>query len=1174
MENNPYIGPRPYQRGEQRSFYGRNREARDLLALVKAERVVLFYAQSGAGKTSLLNAQIIPALEAEDFRVLPAARVGTDLPPGIDAKSVSNIFVFSVLMGLAGADIPAEMLLQHTLLSFLRAMEETRLLGEDGYLPILILDQFEEILTTQRDRWQDARGFFGQLQEALREMPSLGIVLAMREDHLAGLDPYAPLLPKRLRTRFRMELLGREGALEAIVKPALQAGCPFDSGVAERLVDDLSRIKIQRHGDAEESTLGPCIEPVQLQVVCSRLWENLPEQGDHLIQWEEVEQYGNIDRALIDFYENALNLAKALEPPQGPAVSERQLRRWFGEQLITPMQTRGLALRGECETAGLSNAAVDILERQHLIRADVRAGTRWYELVHDRLVQPILQSNHVWEAARQTPLRSAARRWQDANDPGILYRGKTLVDALTWTEAHPSDVEPYEREFLAASQQAEKIRNRMARLRMAGAVAAVLTILATIVAAWTAYQASLTARSKELAALSMRWRSINQEQSILLARMAVEEKDTIEAEMAFRQSIVDYYPSTVLKGTEADSPSVLAYSPDGRFLAAGMFNSQIRVWDTSTGDLVSVMGKQNGSRVWSIDYSPDGRRLAAGGEDETVRIWDISTGLPALVMTEHAGPIYSVAYSPDGRYIASGGQDGVLHVWDALIGAPAITLTGHTSDITSVGFSPNGRFLASGSSDKTIRVWGVSTAPDGRLQVSEEMTLTGHTLDVIFVAFSHDGEMVASSSWDKTIRLWDMETGNEVATLVGHTGNVNSLAFSPDDRFLISGSSDATVRIWDIAERGNETAAILTGHTSAIYSVAYSPDGNTLASGSFDQTIRVWDSRPRIEPMLATLVGHTESVRSLVYSPDGQFLASGSADGTARIWSVATGQTATTLTTDGTIYGLAYSLDGRYLVTCSDDAQARIWDTLTGTPVMTITGNVAAEDAAYSPNQGRYLALAWGDGTATVLDTATWATVHRLVGHTRAVYAIAYSPDGRYIATGSTDLTVRIWDMGASTSEVTLTAKAILPGHTHEVYNVAFSPDGQSLASASRDRTVRIWDLRTYTTTDILLGHTGFVFGVAYSPDGKHLATSSADQSVRIWDMARSPKTVAVLTGHTGSVTSLAYSPDGKFIATGSTDQTVRRYLARFEDLWDLTRRYVPRELTPEERFSLLGEKP
>src|SRR3972149_10191316 len=108
MKDNPYIGPRPYERQDLHNFYGRAREARDLLSLILANRIVLFYAQSGAGKTSLLNAQIIPALEERGFDVLPVARVGSDVPPGIDPKSVKNIFVLCTLVGLTDKDTPPD----------------------------------------------------------------------------------------------------------------------------------------------------------------------------------------------------------------------------------------------------------------------------------------------------------------------------------------------------------------------------------------------------------------------------------------------------------------------------------------------------------------------------------------------------------------------------------------------------------------------------------------------------------------------------------------------------------------------------------------------------------------------------------------------------------------------------------------------------------------------------------------------------------------------------------------------------------------------------------------------------------------------------------------------------------------------------------------------------------
>ena len=308
MKDNPYIGPRPYERQDRHNFYGRTREARDLLSLIRAKRVVLFYAQSGAGKTSLLNTQIIPALEEDGFNVLPVARVGGDVPPGIDPSSVKNTFVFSVLMGLAGKDVPAQALAQQTLPLFLRQLIRTtdeplpQGVDEDATLaiggrhrpPILILDQFEEILTTHRDRWRDVQGSFEQLNEALHEMPELGVVLAMREDHVAGLDPYAPLLSKRLRTRFRMEQLAYEGALEAVQKPAARAGCPFAPGVAERLVDALRRIRtalpspvaerdgmLRGAGDGGEGILGPYVEPLPERSYLHRRippWLLMPDQ--------------------------------------------------------------------------------------------------------------------------------------------------------------------------------------------------------------------------------------------------------------------------------------------------------------------------------------------------------------------------------------------------------------------------------------------------------------------------------------------------------------------------------------------------------------------------------------------------------------------------------------------------------------------------------------------------------------------------------------------------------------------------------------------------------------------------------------------------------------------------------------------------------------------------------
>jgi AAA+ ATPase superfamily predicted ATPase len=170
-EKNPYIGPRTFQRDEGHLFFGREREARDLIALVASEQLVLFYAQSGAGKSSLVNTRLIPNLEGKNYEVLPVGRVSGDLPAG---SQVDNIYVYNLISSLIHHKADPEILSRLSLAQFLSGLN----IDDNGYFfdssPLeaspepegeetttqrraLIIDQFEELLSTHPEAWENAR---------------------------------------------------------------------------------------------------------------------------------------------------------------------------------------------------------------------------------------------------------------------------------------------------------------------------------------------------------------------------------------------------------------------------------------------------------------------------------------------------------------------------------------------------------------------------------------------------------------------------------------------------------------------------------------------------------------------------------------------------------------------------------------------------------------------------------------------------------------------------------------------------------------------------------------------------------------------------------------------------------------------------------------------------------
>ena len=456
---NPYVGPRPFQTGE--TLYGRDREVTELLDLLIAERVVLLYSPSGAGKTSLIQAGLLPELIEEGFQALPVIRVSLEPPPEQKAELPANYnrYVLSVLLSLEEGlpedrQLPLTGLAGLTLTGYVNRapapnaqasgskIKDAQTCPETGEAPsdaqrasapdaqasgsrgkdaeassnaqpastgfsfqpaglapgriVLIFDQFEEILTVDPADRDAKADFFAQVGETLRH-PDHYALFAMREEFLAKLDPYLRHVPTRLSTTFRLDLLGTVGAHQAVQEPVRQAGIPFLKTAAAKLIDDLRRVRVQQPDGSTEERLGLYVEPVQLQVVCYRLWEHLPENTPK-IQEAHIQEAGDVNTALAGYYAD-----RVAATAQTTGIRERTIREWFDTHLITEQGIRGQVLRGAEQSQGLDNQAIAPLVDAHLVRAENRRGATWYELTHDRLIEPVRHNNAAWFQANMPP---------------------------------------------------------------------------------------------------------------------------------------------------------------------------------------------------------------------------------------------------------------------------------------------------------------------------------------------------------------------------------------------------------------------------------------------------------------------------------------------------------------------------------------------------------------------------------------------------------------------------------------------------------------------------------------------------------------------------------------------------------------------------------------------------
>ncbi len=1141
---NPYVGTRPFKKGE--TLYGREQETSELLDLLIAERIVMLYSPSGAGKSSLLNAAILPKMEESGFEVLPAARVNHEPPPEAAENNDFNRYIYSVLLCLEEglppeSRFPPEELVTLRLKQYLARHRERAIeldpAYDDSRARLLVLDQGEEVITIAPAAREQKQAFFNQLGEALRDR-SIWLLFSLREDYVARFDSYIRPIPTGFATRYRLRLLQAEAALPAIQKPPLQQNVIFTEDAARKLADDLRTMQVQQADGTAEEQPGLYVEPVQLQVVCRRLWSSL-ERDDNEIGLDDLERIGDVNTALADYY--SLQIATVAAKT---GVRERAIREWFDRKLISKQNIRSQVLLAPEKSDGLENHVIQELERTYLVRSEKRGGSTWFELAHDRLIMPVRNNNKTWFDAHLSALQRAADAWNEqGRTDGFLLFGDDYTGADEWAQKNSDILLDHEKAFLGAckkfheQQKRERQTNFIVRILLGVSLVA---LAAAVVLFIQAKQAENRAETEQLAASSLRDLKADPVNSLLLAVEAVQNTqpplpnavDALHRSLPAMRLVRTYYGHT-------DRVYGISYSPDGRLLASSSRDGSIKIWDATgtTREALHTFIVNSDPAAYGAGntaFSPDGRILAGVSGQGEIILWDASTWQEIRRNSNaHEGRIWGLAFSPDGTMLLTGSSDGQVKLWNVSDLSEIHTFSEHKDVVNAVAFSPDGTMIASASDDRTAKVWRVS---DFSRVASYSLAprILSNPPRMSGVTFSLDNSRLISTSTDGNVYIWDIASGAQIMKISGHDDWVYGVLVrkgSDTDATqgeIITAGADRSIRAW--GGLYGRAKLELRGHTDQVYSLALNPtDDGLLASASADQTVRIWDiswagNYERFTKDLETeqeTPGYAEDVDynpqgtllaipvSLARNPDDPFPNYGLPGEVLLIDPRAGELSGPTLRGHKSgIFAVDFDSSGSRLVSASLDKTAIIWDVEARKPILTLEHDNIVFSADYSPND-QWVATGTQSGDVVLWDAKTGARIKSFsyrdilgtITDRKIVAQVQFNTNSTLIAIQYRE-DENIYLVDAQTGALEMA----LQGHEDIVRDIDFSLDGATLVSVGDDARMILWDLTPgIPDSERILNdykeHLATIFSVTFSTleNNEYILSAGADGVIKVW---------------------------------------------------------------------------
>jgi tetratricopeptide (TPR) repeat protein len=621
-------------------------------------KLIVIHGQSGVGKSSILQAGLIPTLHQQAIAerdTLPILlRVYTDWVGALGScldeglSSLSRLPLQPLLLrGEQDSDSP---LLQGEGLGERSILQQLRHNADRNLLTVLIFDQFEEFFFVYTDP-KKRQPFYEFLRVCL-DIPFMKVIFSLREDYLHYLLELDRLLNLTVINnnildkgiRYYLGNFSPDDAESVVQSLTRNSQFPLETGLIEAFVQDLA-------GEVGE------VRPIELQIVGMQL------QTEKITTLEQYQQGWTKNKLVEGFLEDVIHDCGA----ENERAARLVLYLLTNENGTRPLKTRRELAAELGAEANPLDLVLEIFVKSGLVLLLPEKPEYLYQLVHDYLVEFIRQQQGaelLAELKKEKEQRILAEQRFNRFLRLVLFGSVTAVfglAGLTW-EARYQRREVYLADVMRQERYRARERNRLEEHTS------------------RVWSVSFSPDGKTLASGSA-------DKTIKLWEVATGK------------------PITTLTGHTSRVWSV-SFSPDGKTLASGSADKTIKLWEVATSKPITTLTGHT-STVNSVSFSPDGKTLASASSDKTIKLWDVATGKLITTLTGHTSRVWSVSFSPDGKTLASGSFDKTIKLWDVATGKLITTLTRHTSPVNSVSFSPDSTTLASASSDKTIKLWNL-----------------------------------------------------------------------------------------------------------------------------------------------------------------------------------------------------------------------------------------------------------------------------------------------------------------------------------------------------------------------------------------------------------------------------------------------------------------------------------